>query len=367
MRDSAAPTNPHPPLASVRRDPFLARPRRVAAVVLTALQAGWLFGFVAVLRTGAPLDPPLVLLGIVGFLVIVSRIGLVTELAMAWNDRRHRITAAPPGREIALRAWIGVVGPCLLLAIGLLAHANGWLVLLAVGAVAASDVMFRVGGFSNWRPAVEPTVLEALLNGQLEAAAEHLRAHPVADERLREGSFLAVSGVAIRRRKPAVHSVLLEALARDAGPGDVAPLVAVVRADQARLLDPELAPEVEARALAMIPVGHPRRLALALFVATAALDRGDPGSAIKALGLLTSRDVLPSAGRVLVNWLLREAARRAGDEALATRCDAMLRLYNLKYEARALEISPPDDGDGLDGYTRWLRRARDWMAAGGRE
>jgi hypothetical protein len=139
-------------------------------------------------------------------------------------------------------------------------------------------------------------------------------------------------------------------------------LAAIVRSDHARLLDPTDAAESEAEALVRLPASHPRRLAFCLFVATAALEHDDPESAVKALRLLHSRDVMPSPARLLVNWLLGEAARRSGDAELAARCEEALRSYDLRREA---EVLTAEDFEANDPYALWVGRARRSMTGGG--
>lgn len=351
-----------PPFLHPRRDPYLGRARRLAALFLSLVSAAWLGAFTIVLQAGAEPGFSFFLLAIAGILVILSRMMLVTELAMAWTDSRAGIESAPPRGEIIRRFLLGVAAPLAILALGFAGHHSDAIVLLAIGGVILSELLFKFGPHARWREGqLYPPVLKTLLLGELDGAVEAMEEAGAMELKSLEATMLAISGMAIRRRNPAIHGRLV-ALLNSREPRDEREravferLKAVITADRERIDQPEVAATVEAQALRIVPAGHPRRLPLALFVATAALDRDEPDGAIKALSLLHSRDVTATAGRMIVNWLLFESARRAGEPALETACREALAGYRVRRLANSLTL---DDSHSIgDAYDRWLRKAK---------
>lgn len=348
---------PHP-----RRDPHLGKARRAASLFLAVISAGWLGAITLALQWGTEFTFSFLLLGIAGVFIILSRMSLVAETAMAWTDSAAGIEFAPPRGEIIRRFLIGAGAPLLILALGFAGHQSDAIVLLAIGAIILAEMIFKLGPYSHWQEGqVHPAVLKSLLLGELDKAADALESAGNIDPKSLETTCLGLSGMAIRRKRPDLHGRLITWLGnRPAGNGEdqtiTERLRAVITADRERIDQPDSAPAVEAEALRIVPAGHPRRLPLALFVATAALDRGEPDGAIKALSLLHSRDVTASAGRILVNWLLLESARQAGEAGLEAACREALADFRVRRLAGALTID--ESHAAGDAYDRWLRKAK---------
>ncbi|MCC5876963.1 MAG: hypothetical protein JJU11_12150 [Candidatus Sumerlaeia bacterium] len=350
------------PLPSPRRDGYLGRARILAAGFLTTVSAIWTIAFMQGLG-GEDVDLfPILLLFIVGLLVLFTKISLVAELALAWVDLRHELESAPNGREITMRFLTGIAGPFAILALGFLGRDSTAIILVCIGAVLIAEFFFKFGPYGRWwKGEIYLPTLKALLRGRISVAADELAHADDLSGANMEASYLAVAGMAIRIKEPKILKQLLEQLAT-VHPTDPKErltherLMAVLCADRARLEDPDNAGVREAEALRLIPIGHPRRLPLALFVATEALDNDDGESAIKALSLLHSRDIPTAVGRILVNWLLLQAAVQVGQKELEAACHNALRTFKVRRLAGALSINA--DSVGGDSYDRWLKKAK---------
>lgn len=356
------PREHYTPLPTPRRDGYLGSARILAAGFLTVISAAWTIAFMQGLGGEEVELFPILLLYIVGLLVLFTKISLVAELALAWVDRRHGLESSPTAREIIMRFLTGIAGPFAILILGFIGRDSTAIILVCIGAVLIAEFFFKFGPYGRWwKGEIYLPTLKALLRGRISVAADELAHADDLSGANMEASYLAVAGMAIRIREPKILKQLLEQLAtlHPTDPGERLTherLMAVLCADRARLEDPENAGIREAEALRLIPVGHPRRLPLALFVATEALDNEDGESAIKALALLHSRDVPTGVGRILVNWLMLQAAVATGHKELEKLCHDNLRTFKVRRLAGALSINP--DTVGGDSYDRWLRKAK---------
>lgn len=218
----------------------------------------------------------------------------------------------------------------------------------------------RFQGWVRWQKTIIPfPVLRPLLLGRLDEAVSALRSQEQAPPLRTEISALAIASAAVSKENTSVLEQLERTLENLPSSAPIARALAVVKADRARLSDPVSAAAAEAEALRMIPAGHPRRLSLALFVACAALDQGDGESAVKALRMLHSRDVVYTTSRAVIDWLLMEGAKMAGDESLAGRCHNALRGYQLGKVASMVNTDVLPNGD--DPYQRWITRAKEGL------
>lgn len=352
----------HTPLVSPRRDGYLGKARVLAAAFLSLTSAAWLLAFTLGLQKEDPELFPIILLFIVGLLVLFNKITLISELALAWVDRKHGLDGAPTGREMIMRFLQGVVGPFAILAMGFLGRESTAVILVCIGAVLLAEFFFKFGPYGRWwKGEIHLPALKALLQGRISAAADELAHADHLESANLEASYLAVAGMAIRVKQGKILQQLVEQLTtlHPTEPREreiQERLMAVLCADRARLEDPNNAGIKEAEALRLIPVGHPRRLPLSLFVATKALDNNDGESAIKALSLLHSRDVPTAVGRILVNWLMMEGARTTGTENLVKACEEALSTFNVRRLASSMSLNP--DATGGDSYDRWIRKAR---------
>ena len=343
-----------PPFLPLRRDPHFGRARRRAAGILSVAQAAWFLTFLEGVRNGMHLTPAVCFLGILGLITITTKAELVGELALAVVDAQAGLPTAPPGAEVLRRGLLGVALQFALLWLAYALADNPVAMGLTVAAMGAAQMAFWALGYSRWRKhEIAPAVLKALLTDQPDRALEALKASPPTDQKQLNASALAIAGVAIRKNRPALIEELEEVLpTQTAGTEEI---LAVLRADRKRLIAPEEAAVDEARALRLIGPGHPRRLALVLFVTTAALEQGDGESAMKALRLLHTREVPAGASRLLVNWLLWQAARMAGDDAQAAGALDYIRRFPRRLMA---SIQFPDlKPDSPDPYAIWMKKA----------
>lgn len=360
------PNKPHPPFLHPRRDPYFAWPRRTAAFFLSLVQAAWFVAILTAVKAGTPLDFSMILLGLAGVFVIAAKSSLAIDLALGWMDWRHGLSSAPAGGEILRRFLMGLMVPFALLSLGFLGRGDTGAVVASLGALVAAEMIFRILGMGRWRGGIIPrAIIRPLLTDRLSDAMGEFRKHPFTTDTNLETTALAISGLSIRNRDTRTLGTLEEELERRiADPQGINPAtlertLAVVRADHQRLATPEEAGPAEAEALRQIPAGHPRRLALGLFVATAALDQEDPESAEKALAMLHSRDVVFSTARVLVDWLLLQAALQRQHKELEQDCLAALRTFNVPRELKLLNMEALGAQD--DAYARWLKRAKDGL------
>lgn len=311
----------------------------------------------------------MMLLGLFGLFFIASRANLLLDIALGLMDRLDRIESAPRWQEIVLRLVAGILVPAGMLLVGFAGRDSFAIVIGTIAGLGLVELVFRISGLRRWRK-VElhfPT-LKSLLLESVESAARELASAKDLKGKDLEASALAVASAAIRESKTGVLLNLEESLqlrAEESRGQDrlfAERALALVRADYARLVDPASSAVQEAEALRLLPVGHPRRLALGLFVATAALEQDDPTSAVKALGLLQNRDVSLASARVLVNWLLMQAADKLEDAALSVRCRNALMTFDLRREAGRMNINDIDSA--ADPYVRWIRRAREALLRG---
>lgn len=353
----------HAPFIHPRRDAYLGRARRLAALFLSLTQGLWFIAFVWAVQNGARLTPTFSVLGLAGIFFIAARVGRTAEIALALSDRLSGLEWAPPPGEIARRLVMELLVPLGLFALAFLLRENGAAVFACLAAVALLELADRVLALGSWRHAnVHPDLLVSLMSGSPDGAVEKFAAQRDLTGLSLEVSALAIAGVSIRGGNVRALRALGEALESKQNDAAARRALAVVRADLARAENAATASMEEARALALVPVGHPRRLALALFVATAALEQRDGESAAKALGLLHSRDVPIPAGRVLVNWLLLQAADMIADEALAKRVREALRAFDVRRVARGMTVESA--ADSPDPYARWIHRAHAELSSG---
>lgn len=351
----------HPPFVHPRRDPYLARARRLAALFLSLVQAAWFAAFVVLIQSGVPLTFTTGLLGIAGMLLIATRIQSAADISLGLVDRLAGIEYAPARGDILRRFLAELAVPFAILAVGLSLIHRPILVHAALATLVLQELIIRVLRVDHWnRARIDPEVLEALLRESPEAAVNRLAEERRMRPRDLEATALALSGIAIRKSASpllaGLEKTLESVVATAHAPDPVSErALAVVRADRARLSDPNGASPLEANALRLAPAGHPRRLALALFVSTAALDQDDPQSALKALSLLHSRDVLFPAGRVLVNWLTLQAAQTLQQADLVEACQQALRSFDVRRVVRSISLEATNNSD--DAYARWIRRA----------
>lgn len=354
----------HAPFRHPRRDRYLGRARATAAMALSLLQAAWFVAFVLAIQGGTELTATLSVLGLAGIFFIAGRTGQAADVSLGMIDRMAGMDSAPLPTDILRRLVIGFLLPLGFLWGGFFLRESAPAIYICLAGLLASEAVFRLGGHTVWRSAQIPfPVLKELLRGSPQAAFEVLRGAVPKSARELEASALGISGIAIQRKNTVVLENLEEFLVeekerRGEGEAMIADRsIAVVRADRARLIDAESSGEEEAEALRQIPAGHPRRLAYGLFVATAALDQEDPESALKALRLLHSRDVVRASGRVLVNWLMLEAAGQKKDLLLQNACKTALKTFDLHRVARAISVEEASGKD--DPYSRWILRARE--------
>jgi hypothetical protein len=355
----------HPPFLHPRRDGHFAGARRMSAIFLSIAQAAWFVTFIIAIESGTELDMWVSLLGLVGLFLIASKTRLMGEIALAEVDRKAGLTSAPAPAENLRRFLLGVVLPFALLGLAFAARDRPGVMIGLLAVAAGIEIALRVGMLrGSERGRIHTPTLRALLTETPEQALKELRgAEDLTDAQL-EASALAVAGVAIRQHKADVLAGLEDDLEQRAQKESgrqsfFVRLRAVVRADHMRLVDPENAGPAEAEALRLVPAGHPRRLALGLFVATAALDQQDPQSALKALTLLHTRDAMFSTARVLINWLMLQAARQSEDVQLAERCSNAMKTFDLRREA--LRLNMENLGSTNDPYARWMIKAREDM------
>lgn len=355
-----------PPFLPLRRDAHFGRARRAAAGVLSIAQAAWFLTFLEGVRNGMALTPEICFVGILGLITIATKAELVGELALAVVDAKAGLPNAPSGTEVLRRGLLGVALPFGFLWLAYSLSGNPVAMGLTVAAMGAAQMTFWLLGFSRWRKDdVEPEVLKALLTDQPDRALEAFKCAIPADPGQLSATALGIAGVAIRKDRPGLLRDLQEVLAALPAAARTDELRAVVHADLCRLTEPEEAALDEARALRLIGPGHPRRLALVLFVSTAALEQGDGESALKALRLLHTREVPGAASRLLVNWLLLEAARMAGNEAIAANALRHVRLFprQLAASIRFPDLKP----ESRDPYAIWMRKAEVGLGEMGRK
>lgn len=340
----------------------------MAAGFLSLVQGAWIGAFLIASVNGHEITPAIALLVLGGVIYIQTRARIAGEIALAIVDRSQRLEFAPDGTDILRRIGLTIAVPLLALSLAFLRMDDPVIVIFCFVLLFLTEGIYRLGGYARWRRTrIYLPTLKALLTGSPEAAVDELAAERDLAPQDFESSVLAISGIAIRTKRPTLLQKLEEVaegrLRHTTGEvrAHLERTLAVIRADYARLVDPESAAVSEAQALAQIPPSHPRRLSLGLFVATAALDQEDPGSALKALRLLHSRDVMPSAARALVNWLMMESAKRTGDTSLVDRCTEALQTFDIKREARNLS---GESRDAADSYTRWMKKASAEMTGG---
>src|SRR5690606_26495982 len=107
----------HAPFIHPRRDQYLARARRLAALFLSLTQAAWFVAFVLVVKDGSPLTPTLSILGLAGIFFIAARVGRTAEIALAVSDALSNFPWAPPAREIVRRSLLELGLPLLFFAL----------------------------------------------------------------------------------------------------------------------------------------------------------------------------------------------------------------------------------------------------------
>ncbi len=362
---------PFAPFLHPRRDGYLRRARVLAALFLSVAQACWFIAYAAAIQSGTVLTPALSVLGLAGIFLVASRASHASDVALAVVDRASGLESAPSLLEILRRFGGEIAAPMLLLALGFLGRDSDNAIVFAIVGIIAIEACWRLAGLGVWRDArIHQPLLHALFTRSVESGMAELSVASDLQGRDLEASALAVAGVALREDKDRVLEQLthyLDAQVDRTPVGGEQHRIAertraVVRADLARQRDAATAGLPEAEALRLVPVGHPRRLALGLFVATAALDQDDPASAIKALRLLHSRDVVITTGRVLVNWLLMTAADRMEDADLSVACRKALASFDARRIAENMTV------DSLraqnDPYARWIIKAREALAKG---
>lgn len=355
------------PLSHPRRDPYLRRARLCAAMTCAAVNGLMLAVMLYRIEAMRALTPALGGLFLLAMLLVGTRVPLLVELFLGAADRAEELENAPPLREIIARTFVAVLAPWALVILAMHHADDEAFALLCVFGIALAELVYRFAGFRRWRtPLLSTDVLREVYFGTAMRAAEIMAAEEPRklDSRAFEAQALLVSGRAIKDRSPRAVELLMqsaEGWMTQASPEErdrVQRMVPVLAADLARLESPSGAAATEAAALRVLPAGHPRRLAYALFVATAALDADQPEAAVKALSRLHSRDVAPPTARLVVDWLLAQAARRMGNEDLANSCEAALRTFDRRRVARLISLEELSSEEADDPYSKWIRRAR---------
>lgn len=355
------------PFRHPRRDRYLRRARVSAAAVAALANAIVFLLAVVAIGSGVTMTLAAWLMVTVGTLVIASRLSFLTELALHVVDSVEGLDFAPRLGELLRAATVGILLPWGASIAGMAFLGNDTITLAALGAVLLLEILFRFGGHSRIHTERLPTpVLRSLFTEPADGNARAFAKATFADPRAAEYAALTVSGAAIRETAPGALETLAKALADLCGSMAAHPEVArieraarIVEADRSRLTDPLGAAEAEAQAYRATEPGHPRRLSLALFVATAAMELDQPEAAITALRRLHTRDADSIPARVFVNWLLEQAARRIGDEALAVRCQQAQATFNLRREAQRIAVDSLKDSPAGDPYARWMQKAKD--------
>lgn len=356
-----------PPFVQPRHDPYLKFPRTVAALFLSVAQTTWFFSFLYAVQQKQPLTLGFSLLGLGGIFLFFSRVGLVGNLALAVADYRAKISYKPTVKEILHRVLVGIVLPFLIMTWGLLLRQHEMLLLAATFGLLCSEVIYRYGGYTYWStPSIYRGSMTGLMEGSGKLALEALESAPALKPEDREATGLAIATIAVRQNDASILNDLEKNLGKwieESKTPDEEDRAKrtwwIVRADHARMNNPEESGREEAEALAMVPSGHPRRLSLAMFVATAALDEGDGESAMKALKLLHSRDVIPPTPRALVNWLMLKAAETVENSDLVTQCDKALRTFNLSRLSQ--NINWKELNSLNNPYDRWILKAQSYF------
>jgi hypothetical protein len=353
------------PLPHPRRDPLL-RKARLGAAAICALANGGMFGLALFgISHGAEMNLAAIAVLLVALLIIGTRLPMLVEILIGVTDRAEGLESAPSSQDITRRLVVGVLAPWFIGGLALMHLGDLQVGFWCLAALLVLDIMYRFGGFSRWQSApIATDILRAVFASDADRGALAFAQSPLLGAREFEVSALIVASLAIRRKSAHALDVLLGVARRRleeyGGATDprIQRTLLILEADRARLDDILAASEQEARALRETNAGHPRRLSLALFVATAALETDQPRAAIDALTRLHSRDVSASTARVVVNCLLREAARRTGDDSLLERTRRALSTFNLRREAEAISTEDLDDSVESDPYARWVTRVK---------
>ncbi|MCC6547103.1 hypothetical protein IT570_08030 [Candidatus Sumerlaeota bacterium] len=357
----------HPPFSHPRRDPYIRRARFLAAAVLSFTNAFWFVCLATVVMNGAKLTALLSLTAIIGLVWISTRAREASELSTAVINRLAGFEMAPLHGDIASRILAGSVAPALCLLAAFLARDNGVIALTALLLFLVSEAVFRLGGVRQWRSSQVPfPIMRALLTATPNAAMQALEAEKGFNPRSLETTVLAISSAAMREKSGTVVPRLIDLVGSHpvveaGGPQVKERLRAVLRADAATIARDVDEVALQAKALMLLPPLHPRRSSLSLLVATEAMAANDHVSAIKALRMLHSGEVLGSMPRLLVDWFLAESARIIGDQELHTRSASAIRTFNIARVLRELNLEELRRRD--DTTARMICAAHDALRA----
>jgi hypothetical protein len=360
-----------PPIASCapfvdpRRDAYFAR-ARIGAGLVCALAKGVLFLEAWLLiRSGMRIDAVAFAVMLAAMLVVWTRVGVAMAVFLGIADRLEGLHGAPAWNDIWRRAFAGVVAPLSIAVIAVRHMDNVQHAAAAVVLMALVELVYRGAGFTRWPEArLHEAVLRALEHRDLEGAARAL----AQDRDVSPAAFAEAALLVSTAAVTSGNSAALETLVQLAGERrsassapDFAHIAAIAEADLARLRDTANAAAAEAAALRILPRGHRRRLTFALFVATAALDSGQPEAAVSALARLHTRELPSNPARVVANWLLMQGAEATGDAELAESCRRALATFDIRAEADAIAVDALRGQE--DAYARWVTRARQGLLA----
>ncbi|MEO8376867.1 MAG: hypothetical protein ABI579_04285 [Candidatus Sumerlaeota bacterium] len=341
--------------------------RFLAAAFLSVVNACWFVGFAWAVSNGTKLTALFSFTAILGLIWISLRTREASELSFAVVDRLYKFEMAPSSGDILFRFIVGCAAPALCLVVAFLAREREVVMLAALLLFAFSEAVFRLSGARQWRSSrIHFPVMRTLLTGTPNAAVQALEAdNPLRGPSL-EMTVLAISSAALRENSAGMIPRLVDYLDSLSISGEqdrkiVERLRAVLRADEATMdrRDDEL--QLQAQALMALPPLHPRRSSFALLVATEAMEAGDHTSAIKALRMLHSCEVLGSPPRLLIDWFLAESARKIGDEQLSTRAQAAIRTFDIARVLRELNIDKVRSRE--DAMARMICAAHDALKA----
>ncbi|MDX2175822.1 MAG: hypothetical protein SF028_05070 [Candidatus Sumerlaeia bacterium] len=356
------------PLVHPARDPLTRRARLSAILLCGIAGAGVLAAALVGAMRGEGLDPLVLAVVATAGIVVASRLPLLTEILLGILDRAEALENAPDSADVLRRLALGVLAPWLLSFLAVMRLRDPAETLAVLLLILLAEAAYRLGGMSRWRGTpLETDVLKAVFTDDLDRGLMAITQAKHLTPREFEANTLAVEGMALGRENRHAIGLLLGVARRrlertrdySLPEREVERTVLILEADLARLQDAEGAVAEEAKALRALGPGHPRRLALALFVATSALEIGQPEAALKALRRLHAREVVTEAGRLLVNWLLSEAAHRAGDLAMREKAERAMKTFNVRRIASTIAVDELKGGIDRDPYARWIVRARD--------
>ncbi len=352
-----------PPFLHPRKDPYLKKATSTAAFLLSTAQALWLLVFVLGIMWGKELSIEMIILGILGMVLITIKSKPAGHIALGYFDYKYGLQLAPSLKDIVRRVTYELIFPATLLFLGFSSWGQTWLVWLSIAAVIIAEVLIVLGGHGQWKShPVPPSIIVKLMRGKPEEALEILEKNVFTNPNRLELTCLAIAGVAVKDQRRDILESILEIVEKKPLEDSNTELrkaavrvTNVVKADIARMENPETAGPAEAIALRDLPASHPRRLSLSLFVATSALESEDYESAEKALMLLHSRDVMQASPRLLANYLLLVASDTLKEKDLSDKIRESFRSFRINTHIDGLKLDRSRQLE--DPYTRWVVKA----------